>query len=209
MKDIDVNSGVRKVIRGERGGIGIVVLFVVLLALLLTPFILDFAIVQYGRRVAQTGADAASLAAIKEYAMLVSGGWHGYCGEPKEMVLWRYRYFVIQSAWSGIGQAWAADYAVYNETQLTEYRSYPVASRFEYVDDVPMPYIYVDVETQKPLSLFYEELYGQSFSSPAQARAESYVQQFDHWQTPCSLDGETLTMHHFSFSWAIRLALRP
>jgi hypothetical protein len=198
-------SSLRAVAANERGGIGIIILVIVFIAILLTPIFLDLAVVYYGRRVAQTGADAAALAAAKEYADELSGRWEGECGDSPDEVREDYRDEVIDVAWGGIGYAWAWDYALANRVQLVSYSGYPYFDEPERVSGGSLPHIYVDTKVEKPLDLWLDELYGRSFSSPAQARAKVYFSHSERRPEVCWIEGVRDTRYIFTFSWGIRL----
>jgi hypothetical protein len=201
----DGGSSLQDLAQNERGGIGIIVLVIVFIAILLTPVFLDLARVYYGRRVAQTGADAAALAAAKEYAEWLSGRWEGECGDPPEDAILDYRQEVVDVAWSGIGYAWAEDYAMANDTRLVHYASYPLFEDREDVAGVPLPRICVDTKAERSLDLWMEDLYDRGFSSPAEARAGMRLNDADWRPEVCWIEGERDTRYIFTFSWGIRL----
>lgn len=201
----DGASSLQDLLRNERGGMGIIVLVIVFIGILLTPIFLDLAMVYHGRRVAQTAADAAALAAAKEYAEELSGRWEGVCGNMPEEAMLDYRQEVVDVAWSGIGYAWAEDYAIANNTRLVSFSSYPFFEDRENVADVPLPRVYVDTEVDKLLKLWLHEVYGRPFSSPARARAGVRLNDADPRPEVCWIDGARDTRYVFTFYWTTQL----
>lgn len=195
----------RKHLRDESGAIKVVVLMVIFIALFTTPFFLDFASVYFARRIAQTGSDAGSLAAAKDYARALSITWHGGCGEAAESVMRRYSAYVRSvAADSGLGYNSARTYAGVNQNELAEYRCGPSAS-YRTVDGVRVPHVRIFVTTKKPVYLLYQRLYGKSFETPAKAAAEVLMTDDDHWTDHCTVGEESVVRHHYRFYWKIRL----
>jgi len=195
----------RKRLHDERGATGILILLVIFIVLFMTPFFLDFASVYYARSTTQTGSDAASLAAAKDYARRLSRTWHGGCGEPEASVVGRYLVYVQGTAWnSEVGYNSARQYASENQNELTGYSS-RTSSRHTTVAGVPIPYVDVFVSTKKPVHLLYRRFYRRSFETPAKATAEAYMDHHDHWTDLCIIGETVLVRHHYRFYWKIRL----
>lgn len=195
----------RRYLCDERGATGILILLVIFIVLFMTPFFLDFASVYYARSTAQTGSDAASLAAAKDYARALSITWHGWCEEPEISVVGRYLAYVQATAWNqGLGYGSARQYANENQNELTGYHS-RASSRYRTVAGVPIPYVDIFANTKKPVHLLYQRFYGKSFETPAKATAEAYMDHHDHWIDLCIIGETVLVRHHYRFYWKIRL----
>jgi len=126
-------------------GVSMVVIMLIAVALLLTvPVFVDYASLHYTRRVTQTGADAAALAAAVSYAEELSGHWPAYdtlMGWMARMLCCRTvcmptlnktcvtLYYVLHTLLFGnldnIGEEDAEDYAEKNGTEMEEYDTAP------------------------------------------------------------------------------------
>ena len=190
-------------LRDESGANQLVILAVVLGALLFVPVIFDFASVRYARRTAQTGADAAVMAAAKDYAIALSITWSGFCAEPPPSVVGRYLVQHVQPIqWSPMGRVTASGYAAANRSRLTQYRNYP-NGRFKTVATIPLPYLDVYGATRKDVNTMIE--YGRAFQTPARATSTVFLERADHWTVPCTYAGEPNVLHVYRFHWKIRL----
>lgn len=189
-------------LRDESGANQLVILTVALGALLLSPVLFDFASVQYARRTTQTAADAAVMAAAKDYAAALSIRWQGVCAEPSQSVVGRYRAYAQGVQWSAIGYASANAYAIANRARLTRYRNYP-NGRFRVVSAIPIPFLEINGAAEKDVNTLVE--YGQTFETPARATSAVYLDRCDHWVFPCTIAGEPDVFHVYRFYWRIRL----
>lgn len=194
----------------ERGANQIVILAVIMGALALVPIFFDFASVHYGRRTAQTGADAASLAAAKEYAIALSNpppfapDWVGFCGEIEPNTIGRYVNYVEMVAWSSMGLPPAQSYAAANNSNVVEFQS-ELSPRYKVVNEVSIPFVKVYVKTNKKINLLLQHQYGEEFQAPAKANAEVYLDSHQHWAVPCRLGDETKFINYYRFFWKIKL----
>lgn len=199
-----------QILRDERGGVGFNLIWVCFIIIFLIPFFWDVASVHYARRLAGTGADAASLAAAQEYARQLhyvpewNGIWYGRCDLAEytpQQVVWRYRQLPAFAAPPDIGYGMAVEYAARNRDELTAYRTWPEYAGRE-VFGVPIPWIMVYVETLRHVFTAYEPIYGREFEAPNKAEAVAYL---NHWTVtprPCPGGFET---YDFTFEWKITL----
>lgn len=210
--------------RYEKGGGTLLVAIAIAFGLLfVAPFFLDFLSVHIVRRVAQTGTDAASLAAAKSYADTLSIPWEevGECAEPEASVktraLIRYLAFVAQSGASdGVGHDAAIQYAGRNNTKLIDYRpTYPShTGNGLSVDGFWIPAINVFTRVEKPAPLMYRALYGrETISVPARAAADTYLKRykFTSEREPCFV-GKVEKVRfkvEYRFYWRIKLVEEP
>lgn len=188
----------------ESGANQLAVLSILLLSLLTIPPIFDFAQVQFTRRMAQTGSDAASLAAAKEYAEALSISWSGYCGESPSSVVSNYVRFEDGLVFSSIGGAPAYQYAGANTANLTSYQNY-YNGESKSVSGVSVPFIEIQTETEKEANVVVD--YGTNFDVPAEATAVTYLDRYTHdsYICYCSPEGVCKYIHTFEFFWKISL----
>jgi hypothetical protein len=192
MKAIIANR-VKEIIYDERGGIGIVILVIVFIALLLTPFLLHLASVQYARRMAQTGADAATMAGAVELAeclslwnppIFSSNGDHrddreGAIEEAKRKAINYYYQEVYRNcirAGRGLVMGKATEYASQNKCQLVNRREiveFAIGSRS--IDGyLTVRFFIINGDVERLVKLWGWD-YGREFKTPARATAEVYL----------------------------------
>lgn len=202
----------RALLQDEGGGSQIMMLGIMLGALLLVPFFFDFASVHYSRRTAQTGTDAATMAAATEYARELSlrgQTWEGICGEQPPMVVGRYLLYIQPIQWNrNIGLPWAQQFSTANRTTLSSFQV-SGSPHFKIVDGVTIPYMYVFASVRKPVNLTMQEEYGSSYRTTADATSEVFLDHWDHWTVPCTLAGEPDVMHFYIFYWKAALVDSP
>ncbi len=184
----------KRLVKDERGGGNMVLMLALVLGIIaISPFFVDLAGVQYARRMAQTGADAAALAAAKSLAMILSGGtprvsdgeWHRSPSAAKEaahrVAAARYlRDVYAGRALGGEGRTAALvsaqQYAEANGAVLQNGAS--IVSVSESCTDVS-GYSICDVlatcVVDREVALFMRDLYGRDFRTPAHATAEAYL----------------------------------
>jgi TM2 domain-containing membrane protein YozV len=195
----------------ERGGVGFAAIAVCFVMVLLIPFLWDVASVHYGRRRSNAAADSAALAAAQEYArklqhtMQWNDMFRGKCelGEyVPQLVVLRY---LMEPAFTGapaFGQGYAAEYAGRNGADLTSYRSWPHHAG-KTVQGVPIPWIKVRTEVQRPVHTAYRPIYGREFEVPNQALAVAFLDRWYMIPRPCGADGRVT--YDFTFEWKITL----
>ena len=167
--------------------------------LLLVPIFVNFMGLYTSRRVAQTGADAAALAAATEYAKRLSytRTYSGlYCGESPSQIMRRagreHRSEALglgNSRW--VGQGWAQSLAASNQTRLTPgfFRSQYGSPTGHHTNafGIPINAIAVFVRVEKTFSPVWRD----HIDVPARANAEAYMLQptiVRTWTTPCGKD---------------------
>ncbi len=197
-------------------GASMIVIMLVAVGLFLTvPVFVDYASLHYTRRVTQTGADAASLAAAIEYADHLSIQWpygDGALGVAAAEICCFGQLCVYSMDWSkicsaaiyelyvmiegsddGIGKEEAKDYAERNGTEMKEYAANPVPfvlyelPRIHIVANVvPIMPVAVLVEVERRAPMIYRTLYGRNdFKVRADARAEAYMNSYQESVMPC------------------------
>jgi len=189
-----------------------VVIMLIAVALLLTvPVFVDYASLHYTRRVAQTGADAAALAAAISYAEEFSIHWPAYdavlgwvarilcckttcfmSGNEQCVMLFYMLHVLIYGNQDSIGKDDAEDYADKNGTEMEDYDAAPVPfmlynfPRLILIDYIPVPPIGVKVAVSREAPMIYGQLYGQDeFVVKASAIAEAYLDKADKSQDWC------------------------
>ena len=188
-------------LKEEHGANQILALYVMMLALLVIPVILDLAIVESSRRVSQVGSDSATLAASKDYARTLSTTFVGFCKEPASSVVARYKATqVIPIGWSPLGAASAGQYASTNQTLLTRYQNNLIYRGSKTVRGVRIPNIQVYTSTDKTIDPLIN--YRRLFRAPAEATSVAYLDRWDHWTFSCGWFGR---FHVFRFYWKISL----
>ena len=184
----------------EDGANSLLVLLILSAALFIIPVLVDFSIVHYTRRVAQTGSDAAVMSAAKDYASALSIEWWGTCNEPPISVVGRYwTQHVMPVGWSQLGMGSAASYAALNRSRLSGYNNYFISAS-KLVDGVPIRYIAVEGATEKEVNNLID--YGREFDAPAQATSVTYLDRYDRWTVPCGTNG---VLFVYQFYWKITL----
>lgn len=197
MRSLTVKT--KKLIHNEQGAIGIVVLLIVFIAIFLTPFLLDFANVQYSRSRAQTGTDAAAMAAAVQLAQDLSlctewtspSGWYrdpeAAMEDRRRVAVGNYygRYY-SPFVNSGRHEQAANQYARANVNNLQNWqysysfgKSISIKGRSFY-DIRPF------VRFARPVQTFTKELSKRGFDTPAQAASEVYLENGD-WRFEASI----------------------
>jgi hypothetical protein len=190
----------RRRLTEEDGANSLLVLLILSAALFIIPVLVDFSIVHYTRRVAQTGSDAAVMSAAKDYASALSIEWWGTCNEPPISVVGRYwGQHVLPVGWSPLGMSSASSYAAANRSRLTGYANYFI-NDFKMVDGVPIRYVAVDGATEKEVNNLID--YGRDFDAPAQATSVAYLDRYDRWTVPCGWSG---VLFVYRLDWNITL----
>ncbi|MCX6033025.1 MAG: pilus assembly protein TadG-related protein [Chloroflexi bacterium] len=197
----------------EDGASMIVVMIVAVGLFMMVPVFLDYASLHYTRRVTQTGADAAALAAAIEYADHFSidwpygDDWRGVVAGQLccfgQLCNWNWTwskmcsvgtyvgsYVLVDGNHDSIGDGAADDYAERNGTEVIDYSastfSWYEAPRVHTVEWVPVPPVSVDVEVQRRAPMIYGSLYGRNdFYVPARARAEAYMDRYTQGSDLC------------------------
>lgn len=188
-------------LKEEHGANQILALYVMMLALLVIPVILDLAIVESSRRVSQVGSDSATLAASKDYAWALSTTFVGFCNEPSSSVVARYKATqVIPIGWSPLGAASAGQYAGQNQTRLTRYYNNLIYRGSKTVAGVRIPNVQVYTGTDKEIDPLIN--YGRLFQAPAEATSVAYLDRWDHYVYSCGWFG---SYHVYRFYWKISL----
>jgi len=190
--------------------------------LLLTPIFLNFFSVHITRRVAQTGADAAALAAARAYSDVLRGrnpDKHGAptvgaCYEPESSVRSRavadYLAFVYRKGRNrGIGYGWASQYARNNNTELAQFfpRMPSPSGKRTNVYGEWIPAVAVFAATRKDSPIMLSRIYGRNSASvPAKASAETYLEGYDYQPQayPCGKDG-VYYLVWITYDWRTRL----
>lgn len=202
--------------------------------LLFVPILIDYAILHYTRRVAQTAADAAALAAAIEYADRLSINTAFYPLRPKTetlccacapsaQVIIPTRICVLRiyevewverwGNWYGLGEGYARYYARRNESDLVNYWSATVTGspyripRVKFVYGYPIEPVAVWATVKRTPRFIYGALYGRRFEVKAHAIAEAYLDQAIETWSPC--DGRCKPpvgrMPYYDFQWKVRL----
>ena len=195
----------KKLRDGERGGIGIVLLFVIFAALLLVPFFIDFSSVEYSRRVAQTGGDAGAMAGARVLADNLAlarerPAWWTRWTEPsawytdpeaakldrrREAVrLYRDEYY-LRALRSAEPEKFAFQYATANIPRLRDWDFQMTRSgRVTRVEGYDFWDIRLRVACERPVELYGRNVYGKDLQAPATATSEVYLRggswRFDH-----------------------------
>lgn len=187
-------------LKEEDGANNVLILLILSAALMVIPILIDFSMVHYTRRTAQTGSDAAVQAAAKDYARALSITWVGFCNEPAPSVVGRYwTTHVLPIGWSPLGAASAYQYASTNRSQLTQYRNYFIP-RSKIVDTIPIQFIEIYGETQKDVNNLVN--YGQNLRTPSEATSNVYLDRVEKWTIPCGWSG---VLYRYRFHWKIAL----
>ncbi|NOK57340.1 MAG: hypothetical protein GFH27_549309n74 [Chloroflexi bacterium AL-W] len=191
MQQIDT---LKALLHDEQGGIGFQLIWICFVILFLIPFVWDIASVQYARRFAKTGAEAAALAATQEYARslhyqpTVQGVFRGSCSQQEyspQDVLRRYLSQPTFGAPNGIGMGYANQFAQENGSQLTTYRSWAEDGGI-LVEGVSIPWIKVYVETLRPVHTAYWPIYRHDLKTPNRALAVAYLADWSSQSRPCN-----------------------
>ena len=189
--------------------------------LLLMLIFLNFFSVHITRRVAQTGADGAALAAARAYSDVLSGiNPHksgeptvGVCYEPESSVIARavadYLGFVYRTGDNGgIGRGWASQYAQNNKTELTQFFPRVLRSgKGKSVYGYWIPAVGVFAATKRGSPIMLSRMYGRSSADvSANASAETYLERYEYSSLPI-LCGEDGVLYHvwIEYWWKTRL----
>lgn len=203
-------------LQDERGSASMLitgVMFVVVLTLL--PLVWNFGALYNARRLSQNGSDAAALAGAESVARRIndlSQDWWG-CVPPetRQTIVQRYKQQVVAAvAGSGVGAGSASTYASANRSSLTGYnqRLRPMGAdgvHAKLVDGVVLIPVHVDARTTSPnVGFIVTERYNGIAPLRARATAETYLERFWRWETPCPGNPKAIAVH-YRFQWKIRL----
>jgi len=210
-----MKSKLASLLNREDGASMIVVMLVAVGLFLTVPVFVDYASLHYTRRVTQTGADAAALAAAIEYADHLSISWpygDGILGAAAAEICcfgqlciysWDWSkicsamfyefYVMIEGSDDGIGENVAKDYADQNGTSVKDYSADPVPfvlyefPRIHIVANVvPIMPVGVLVEVERQAPMVYRSFYDRDdFYVHADARAEAYMNSYEESVMPC------------------------
>jgi hypothetical protein len=190
----------------EDGASMIIIMIVAVGLFMMVPVFVDYASLHYTRRVTQTGADAAALAAAIDYANDLSIHWPSWSGRglipkfaccygplcpnrssrvSKICVISFYvgLYVLIDGNRDSIGDGSADDYAQRNGTEVADYSASTFsgyeAQRIHFVEGIPVPPVSVKVKAERRAPMIYANLYGRNdFTVHASARAEAYLDRY-------------------------------
>lgn len=184
----------KRLVKDERGGGNMILMLALVLGIIaISPFFVDLASVQYARRMAQTGTDAAALAAAKSLAMILSGvtprvsdgEWHRSPSAAREAAhrVAAGRYFLdiyAGRALGGLGRtaalASAQEYAEANRTVLQSGADIVhVSKSCTSISGYSICDVLVSCAVDREVALFMRDLYGRDFRTPAHASAEAYL----------------------------------
>lgn len=211
--------------RNELGANQFVVLTICFGLILLTPIFVDFASLNFSRRVSQTGADAAALAAAVEYAQFWNLSRINHCGPcvlagtERQMETLQYIGTVlVPTAYNtGIGYPYAMEYAFKHNAQVIEYRHHwpsHVFTKIKYQEGIPIFPVAIYAKTERPADLIYQGGvpdpegkwlggYGSLFLAPAKATAEVYLYKTTmEYSVVC---GEEEAFFCRTYQWKVRL----
>ena len=223
-----------ELLRGERGMATVLLaLLIMFVFMMMLPFMLNFVNLHISRRVAQTGVDAAALAAAEEYAVVLSRGNRsdGYWEAPSchcyytpmkwEVDMGEYRRWVDdqQRRTKGpaheVGERLARANGVDNASLSSPRSAIPYTA-------AGVRSIFVDVEGDRVFPVLMRAVYGRSEeTAPAAARAETYSSEgpdygrsYDSSKCSCcawnkqGLCTQWWRRHYYGFEWDIRLRKR-
>lgn len=211
--------------RNELGANQFVVLTICFGLILLTPIFVDFASLHFSRRVSQTAADAAALAAAVEDAQFWNLSRINHCGpcvvagtDAQMETLQYIGTVLVPTAYNtGIGYPYAVDYASKHDARVIEYRSrWPshTFTKIYYKEGIPIFPVAIYVKTERPADLIYQGGvpdpegkwlggYGSLFLTPAKATAEVYLYQTTmEYSVVC---GYGMAFHCATYQWKVRL----
>ena len=198
----------------EDGASMIVVMIVAVGLFLMVPVFVDYASLHYTRRVTQTGADAAALAAAISYANHLSinlpygDSWPGWIAGQVccfgQLCHWNWRwsrlcsigaysaYAIAEGNRDSIGRGAARDYAGRNGTTVTSYAAsapaFYEAPRVHFMSWIPILPVSVEVEARRRAPMIYGSLYGRNnFYVYAHARAEAYMDRYSEGVRLCAI----------------------
>jgi ABC-type phosphate transport system substrate-binding protein len=213
---IHIRRTLQQTIREQQGSasmFGVGLTFVVILTLL--PLVWNFGAIWNARRVSQNASDAATLAGAESVARQInalSQDWWG-CVPPEtpQTIVQRYKQQVVASvAGSGIGSGSAGSFAKANGASINGYsqRLHPMGAdgvHAKMVDGVVVIPVHVDARTSSPtLGVIVTERYGGIAPLRAHATAETYLDRYWRWETPCPTNPKAIAVH-YRFKWKIRL----
>jgi len=210
-------SLMRRFHRNEQGANQFVVLSACFILIWLTPIFVDFANLHFARRVSQSAADAAALAAATEYAktqyLSVYEHW-GDCvssGAERNEVEKYLRDRVHRYLYSSIGYGPASSFASDQRAKILTYHPYPSHddSKNYYKAGVLIQPIAIYVKVDRPTDLIYQNWYGGHPRTPAEATGEVYVGKVVNELTvACRWDEEGNPIawkHRAGYLWRVRL----
>lgn len=206
----------QRTIRDEQGSASMLIVgltFVVVLTML--PLVWNFGALYNARRVSQNASDAAALAGAESVARRIndlSQDWWG-CVPPEtpQTIVQRYKQQVVAAvAGSGNGAGAASSYAAANHSTLGGYgqRLRPMGAdgvHAKLVDGVVLVPVHVDTRTTSPMvGILGSDQYSGVAPLRARATAETYLERFWRWETPCPTNPKAIAVH-YRFKWKIRL----
>jgi hypothetical protein len=202
---------------GEQGANTFVVIAVCFSLILLTPIFVDYANLHFTRRVAQTGADSAALAAAIEYAKIQVLSVDRHCGpcvspgrerraETEEYI----RDILRPRATNpSIGQPFASAYALRHRTRLLHYSNHwPFynTNKVYYKEGIPIYPLAIYVKGERPTDMAYQTWYGGPFEAPARATSEVYLKRVPWTETHfCGTEEDPKFYHCAWYRWQVRL----
>ena len=185
-----LSARIRKLIHNEQGAIGIVVLVIVFIAMLLVPFFIDIASVQYSRSKAQTGTDAAAMAAAVQLARDLSlctetgeSDWYRNPEQAKEnrrrKVINDYYDHYSRVVNGGAHRQAAEQYARANVNNLRNWQYGYSSGKSTSIEGKTFYDIRPFVRFSRPVQAFTKEISKRGFDTPAQATSEAYLDNKD------------------------------
>lgn len=211
-----IRRTLQQIIKSERGSasmLGVGLTLVTVLTML--PLAWNFGALYNARRVSQNGSDAAALAGAESVARRIndlSQDWWG-CVPPEtpQTIVMRYKQQVVAMvAASQIGAGAAGSFAGANHSSLTGYRQRlhsmgPDGVHAKLVDGVVIIPVHADARTTSPVvGILGTDRYSGAGPLRARATAETYLDRYWRWETPCPGNPKAIAVH-YRFQWKIRL----